>query len=211
MKVHFSCVVGLLCFLAPPAARSDQPPRFELQDGDRIVLVGDTLIERDQRYGYLETLLTITNPDKNLVFRNLGWSGDTVGGISRSGFDPPEAGFEQLRQQIAAVKPTVVVVGYGMADSFAGEAGSARIRAGISRLLNVIDSMKARVVLLSPVAHANLGRPLPDPTSHNRELARYRDVIKRCRQAAIGHVRRSVRSSSSIEYAGGARTDRLIR
>jgi lysophospholipase L1-like esterase len=179
VRVSFWCIVGLFCFLEPTPARSDPPARFELHDGDRIVLIGDTLIERDQRYGYLETLLSISNPDKNLVFRNLGWSGDTVGGASRSGFDPPEAGFEQLRQQILAVKPTVIVLGYGMADSFAGEAGLPAFEQGISRLLNVIDSTKARVVLLSPVAHADLGRPLPNPASHNRDLARYRDVIKR--------------------------------
>ena len=177
MKVHFSGVIGLLCFLAPPAARSDPPPRFELRDGDRIAFVGDTFVERDQRYGYLETLLTIANPDKDLIFRNLGWSGDTVGGVSRAGFDPPEAGFEQLRQQLAAVRPTVVVVGYGMADSFAGEPGLRAFEQGLNRLVNVIDSMKARVVFLSPVAHADLGRPLPVPAQHNHVLERYRDVI----------------------------------
>ena len=192
----FTCLVGLLCLCAPDEAQSDQRPRFELKDGDRIVLVGDTLIERDQRYGYLETLLTISNPDKNLVFRNLGWSGDTVGGISRSGFDRPEAGFEQLRQQILAVKPTVVVVGYGMADSFAGEAGLPAFEQGLSRLLKVIDTTKARVAFLSPVAHADLGRPLPDPTAHNRDLARYRDVIKRVA---------SQRSASFVDLFEGLR------
>jgi lysophospholipase L1-like esterase len=179
VRVCFSCVAGLLILLAPTEAQADQPPRFELNDGDRIVLVGDTLIERDQRYGYFETLLSISNPDKNLVFRNLGWSGDTVAGISRSGFDPPDAGFEQLRQQILAARPTVVVVGYGMADSFAGEAGVPAFEQGMRRLLNVIDSTKARVIFLSPIAHAKLGQPLPDPTSHNRDLERYRDVIER--------------------------------
>ena len=179
MRVFFSCIVGLLSLFALTEAHSDQPPPFDFHDGDRIVLLGDTLIERDQRYGYLETLLSISNPDKNLVFRNLGWSGDTVGGISRSGFDAPEAGFEQLRQQILAVRPTVVVVGYGMADSFAGEAGLPAFEQGLSRLLDVIDSTKARVALLSPVAHANLGPPLPDPTGHNHDLAGYRDIIKR--------------------------------
>jgi hypothetical protein len=123
VRVFFASIVGLMCVFSQQESPGSQPPKFELRDGDRIALIGDTLIERDQRYGYLETLLSISNPDKNLVFRNLGWSGDTVGGISRSGFDPPEAGFEQLRQQILAVKPTVVLVGYGMADSFAGEGG----------------------------------------------------------------------------------------
>jgi lysophospholipase L1-like esterase len=166
-----------MCLGAPRDARSEQPSRFELRNGDRVVFLGDTLIERDQRHGYLETLLSIANPDKDVVFRNLGWSGDTVGGISRSGFDPPEAGFEQLMQQLRAVKPTVVLVGYGMADSFAGERGVPGFEHGLNRLLNVIDSMKARVILLSPVAHADLGRPLPDPASHNRELALYRNAI----------------------------------
>ncbi len=179
MRLFCSCLVGLLCLSTHSEVRADEPPKFELKDGDRIVLVGDTLIERDQRYGYLETLLSIANPDKNLVFRNLGWSGDTVTGVSRSGFDPPAAGFEQLKQQILAVKPTVVVVGYGMADSFAGEAGLPAFEQDMNRLLNIIATTKARVVLLSPIAHCNMGPPLPDPASHNRDLALYRDAIKR--------------------------------
>ena len=73
-----------------------------------------------------------------------------MAGVSRSGFDPPEAGFEQLRQQILAAKPTVVIVGYGMADSFAGEAGLACLRSkGMGRLLNVdrLDEGTRRVTL----------------------------------------------------------------
>ena len=177
MRLLCSCLVGLLCLCSN--VRAGEPPKFELKDGDRVVLVGDTLIERDQRYGYLETLLSIANPDKSLVFRNLGWSGDTVAGVSRSGFDPPAAGFEQLRQQILAVKPTVVVVGYGMADSFEGKAGLSAFEHGMNRLLDVIATTKARIVLLSPIAHFNMSPPLPDPTKHNRDLELYGDVIKK--------------------------------
>jgi lysophospholipase L1-like esterase len=148
-----------------------------LKDGDRIAFVGDTFVERDQRYGFLETILTLQNPDKALVFRNLGWSGDTVEGISRSGFDPPEAGFEQLREQILAVKPTIVILGYGMADSFAGEAGLPRFQKGLIRLLDVIDGIHARAALLSPIAHEDLGRPLPDPAEHNSQLRQYTHSI----------------------------------
>ena len=96
MRAIFACLVGLVGVVAPLAVRGDEPPRFELKDGDRVVLVGDTLVERDQRYGYLETMLTLLNPEKDLTFRNLGWSGDTVAGLSRAGFDPPEAGYKQL-------------------------------------------------------------------------------------------------------------------
>ena len=88
MRLFCSCLVGLLCLSTHSEVRADEPPKFELKDGDRIVLVGDTLIERDQRYGYLETLVVDRNPDKNLVFRNLGWSGDTVGGSLPIGIRP---------------------------------------------------------------------------------------------------------------------------
>jgi lysophospholipase L1-like esterase len=160
-----------------PLAYGQPSTPIAFKDGDRIVFVGDTLIERDQRHGYLETLLTVQNPDKNLTFRNLGWSGDTVEGVSRAGFDPPEAGFEQLRQQILAAKPTVMIVAYGMADSFAGAAGIPRFEKGLNRLLDVIAETHARIILLSPIAHENLGPPLPDPARHNRELERYTRAI----------------------------------
>ena len=125
MRAFFPCLLGLLVPLRPRWCAASRP-RFELNDGDRIVLVGDTLIERDQRYGYLEAMLTLRNPEKDLTFRNLGWSGDTVAGLSRAGFDPPEAGYRQLIEQVLAAKPTVLIVGYGMADSFDGEAGRPR-------------------------------------------------------------------------------------
>ncbi len=178
MRVFILWNIGLLSLCAPVAARSDQPKSLPLRDGDRIVLVGDTLIERDQRYGYFETFLTISNTDKNLTIRNLGWSGDTVAGLSRAGFDPPAAGYKQLVAQILASKPTVLILGYGMADSFDGEAGRPRFVEGLNRLLDAVAGTNARLVLLSPIAHANLGSPWPDPAPHNLDLERYTRSIE---------------------------------
>src|SRR5437899_428635 len=101
---------------------SKTPPKFELLDGDRVVFLGDTFIEREQSYGYVEAALTSRFPDRNVTFRNLGWSADTPLGESRAGFDPPEKGFDRLKEQIAAIKPTVAFIGYGMANSFDSEA-----------------------------------------------------------------------------------------
>src|SRR5262249_39075675 len=76
-------LLPLFFLLTPlPAAAAE----FEFKDGDRVVLIGSTLIEREQRYGYWEAALTAANPDKNITFRNLGWSGDTVWGEARAGF-----------------------------------------------------------------------------------------------------------------------------
>jgi lysophospholipase L1-like esterase len=178
VRAYILNVVGLLSVLSPLAAHGDEPPNFPFRDGDRIVLVGDTLIERDQRYGYLETILTALNADKDLTFRNLGWSGDTIAGLSRAGFDPPAAGYKQLVEQILAAKPTVLIVGYGMADSFDGESGRSRFVEGLNRLLDAVAVTKARVVLLSPIAHANLGEPWPDPAPHNAALESYSRSIE---------------------------------
>jgi lysophospholipase L1-like esterase len=150
---------------------------FELKDGDRVVLIGDTLIERDQQFGYLETVLTAKGPRMNITFRNLGWSGDNVRGASRSGFGPEAEGTRLLKEQVVALKPTVVIVGYGMADSFEGEAGLPRFVEGLTALVDVIEQSGARVVLLSPIAHEDRGRPLPDPTPHNKDLMKYAVAI----------------------------------
>ena len=58
-----------------------QAGSFELADGDRVVLLGNTFVERDLQHNRLETLLTSRFHAKTVVFRNLGWDGDTVFGL----------------------------------------------------------------------------------------------------------------------------------
>jgi putative membrane-bound dehydrogenase-like protein len=158
---------------------------LELRDGDRVVFVGDTLIEREQRHGYVEHLIVTRYPDRDVTCRNLGWSADTPEGVARAGFDhdkPPAVWFEQLTNQIAQAQPGVVFLGYGMASSFAGEAGLPQFIAGLERLMDAIQKnaggTKVRFVLISPVKHQKLPPPLPDPAPHNAQLALYARAIK---------------------------------
>jgi hypothetical protein len=147
-------------------------------DGDRVVLVGNTLIEREQRTGYWETLLTIRYPNRNIVFRNLGWSGDTVFGEAQARFGTAADGFRHCVEHVTALKPTVILMGYGSNESFAGEAGLPRFRQGTETLLDAFGPTKARIVMLSPLRHEDLGRPLPDPAEHDRNLRLYRDALR---------------------------------
>src|SRR5215471_11395449 len=101
----FSCLLLAFLTLAPFSIALGVPKNaFEFRDGDRVALVGDTLMEREQTYGYLEERLAIQFPTRNVIFRNLGWSGDTPAGNARASFDFDKAGkgFEKLKQQIAA-------------------------------------------------------------------------------------------------------------
>ena len=169
-------------FLFQNSLSAQSTNQFEFLDGDRVVLLGDTLIERDQSYGYIEYLLTTHFPDRNVTFRNLGWSADTPAGISRAGFDGPEKGFDRIKEQLEAFKPNVAFIGYGMANSFEGEAGLPKFRAEMEKLMDTIQQIagetKVRFVLLSPIPHEKLPPPLPDPAKHNEQLALYTKEIK---------------------------------
>ncbi len=170
-----------LYFFLANTLDAEQP--LQIFEGDRIVLLGDTLIEREQEFGFFETRLYSRFSDRKFIVRNLGWSGDTPGGESRArfDFDKPEKGFEQITNQIAAIKPTIVFLGYGMASSFAGEDGLPKFKKNLNKLIDAIQKIagekSVRFVLLSPLRHEKLPAPLPDPTAHNFQLALYSTAI----------------------------------
>ena len=147
--------------------------KFELHDGDRVVLLGNTLIESDQRFGYLGTALTERYPGRNIQFRNLGWSGDTVWGEARAQFGSAADGFRALAEHVAALHPTVILVSYGTNESFAGEAGLQKFLDGLNTLFDALDENHARIIVLSPLREETLGAPLPDPGPQNARLALY--------------------------------------
>src|SRR5947207_9302375 len=101
------------------------PPNFELVDGDRVVFIGNTFVERDIQHNYLETMLTGRWRTRNITFRNLGWSGDTVFVPARAG-SAPNKGFDLLVEAVKDLRPTVLFIAYGMNESFEGEAGLSR-------------------------------------------------------------------------------------
>ena len=175
----FCILLGSL--LAPQAAAqtTDQgaSSAFTLRDGDRVVLLGSTFIERAQAHGYLETALTSRFPGANVQFRNLGWSGDNVQGEARAGFGPIEEGFKHLREHVLALQPTVILLNYGANEAFAGEAGLETFLAQLDVLLKTLDETGAQIVFLTPPPQEDLGRPLPDPAHHNRDLKLYGNAI----------------------------------
>lgn len=169
----FSSVLFLF-FLARPLTAEE----FKLSDGDHVVLIGSTLVEREQESGYWETALTTRFPKANVNFRNLGWSGDTVFCDARAMFDPPAVGFQHLKEELARLKPTVIFVGFGMNESFEGEAGLPHFQKGLASLLDMLGSTKARIVVLTPPPKENLSARLPGPAKHNQNLELYRDALR---------------------------------
>ena len=188
--------VAAVTFAAEPA-----PPKFEIKDGDRIVWIGGAVVEREQRYGYWETALHAAFPDKNFTLRNLGWSGDTVGGESRARFDfnQPDAGFKQLVDLTLELKPTVIFISYGANESFEGEAGLEKFERGLEKLLDALKPAKARVVLFTPMPVCAAESPTgsPDPAVRNEMIARYVEVVESVggrRELYVANLHRRVKS-----------------
>lgn len=124
---------------------------FELKSGDRVIFLGNSLMEDDVQFGYLELALTTRFPNRDVTYRNIGWSGDNVFGEARSYVTTPPSPYELLIQQIANSRPTVVFLAYGGVEAQDGEAGLGRFKQGLNRLLDKIDSLGAKTVLISPI------------------------------------------------------------
>jgi lysophospholipase L1-like esterase len=178
--------------LAAPSLGLAADGPFELHDGDRVVLLGDAFIERDQAFGELELALVTRWPRRRIVVRNLGWSGDNVFGRSRAGFGAPatdpsawippspqtEYGFSQLREQVRAVRPTVIFVAYGGNESYEGATGLEAFEAGYRGLLEALEETKARLVLLSPLPVEHPGPKLANSAADNARRRLYAESIR---------------------------------
>ena len=149
---------------------------FELKDKDRVVFLGNSLFENELQYGYLELALTTRWPGREVTFRNLGWTGDNVWGEARSTFTNPPTPYQHLMQQITKAQPTIVFLAYGGVEAQDGEAGIPRFKEGLNKLIDKIDSLGAKSILLSPipVMYEDTGAHI---TKRNADLELYASVI----------------------------------
>ena len=176
---------------------------FELRPGEHICLVGNTLAERMQYFGWLETRLVSRFPQHDLVFRNLGYSGDEITLRLRSrdfgtpdewlaGNSPipqpnklnPDAPVRANRFELTNTKADVIFAFFGYNESFAGEAGLPRFQKDLRDWIRHTLAQKyngrssPRLVLFSPIAHEDLGdRNLPDGQTNNERLKRYTEAM----------------------------------
>ena len=148
--------------------------RLELQKGDHIALIGNSLADRMQHHGSLETLLVAKFPQHDLVFRNLAAATDEVATWHRS------ENFGSRDQWLTKTKADVIFAFYGFNESFKGDAGLDKFKADLDKFLkdaktkNYSGKGAPRVVLFSPIANEKLNDPnMPDPSANNANLQKY--------------------------------------
>ena len=188
------CTAGALAIAATiwaAAGAAQAPPAFQLRAKEHIAIVGNTLAERLQYDGWLETMLQARFPKHELVVRNLGFSGDEVGTRLRSrNFGTPDewlkgeaasiGGYLDNRLDGADTKADVIFAFFGYNESYAGEAGLPAFKTQLDdwiahTLAQRYNGKSApRLVLFSPIAHENLDNPdLPDGVENNRRIELY--------------------------------------
>lgn len=201
MRFLFLFSIGLFTGLVSSPIQAESRPPI-LRPNDRVVLLGNTLIERARLYGQLEAALSLAAGESvtGLTFRNLGWSADSVFGDSRSYFGTPQEGRERLSKNLSELKPTVAMLSYGTGEAMSVDQGwtnekgaAAASAAGLEQSLalfeasyqKLIDRVREssgdslrEIVLITPPPLENLGAPLPDQTENNRRIARFRDSIR---------------------------------
>src|SRR5947209_15639369 len=162
-----------LTFL-PTADPADPGTRLELRPGDHVCIIGNTLADRMQHDGWLETYLHSRFPRHDLVFRDLGFSGDELTLRLRS------ANFGSRDQWLSKTRADVVFAFFGYNESFAGPKGLDKFKKDLDDFIKHTLAQQyngksaPRLVVFSPIAHEDLhDRNLPDGRDNNKRLKLY--------------------------------------
>ncbi|MEI2723851.1 MAG: PVC-type heme-binding CxxCH protein [Verrucomicrobiota bacterium] len=147
---------------------------LELKPGDHIAIIGNTLADRMQHDGWLETLIVAKFPQDDLVFRNLAVAGDEVVLRHRSeNFGSPDS-------WLTKTKADVIFAFFGFNESFKGDARLNQFKQDLDKFVKATKAQNysgkgaPRLVLFSPIANEKLNDPnQPDPTANNVNLQKY--------------------------------------
>ena len=171
LTFHFmkKLLITGLCALFSLTAGAAQ---LELKKGDSVVLIGNTLAERMQHHGWLESYVQAALPKHEITFRNHGFSGDKVN--SR----PRNRGFINAQEYLKISKADVIIAFWGYNESYDNDpAGfTQEMEKWIAETLKQNYSGKGapRLVICAPIMHENLNTPnLPDGKANNARLMQY--------------------------------------
>jgi glucose/arabinose dehydrogenase/azurin/HEAT repeat protein len=162
------------------SATTAAPLKLELKPETHIALIGNTLADRFQHSGWLETFIQARFPEQHLVFRNLAVAGDEVVIRHRP------ADFGSPDQWLEKVQADVIFAFFGFNESFHGKAGLKKFSSDLDKFLKETRAKKyssrgsPTVVLFSPPANERHPDPnFPDPTANNRNIEMYAQEMRK--------------------------------
>lgn len=155
----------------PAGAEGDQVREALIRSGDRVALVGGTLIESLQTRSDLEVCVVLNRPALRVPFRNLGWSGDDVSGAARRVFGGQPDGYARLLRDLDYAAPTLAVIAYGFAEAANGIESVPEFESGLRKIAEDFKAKQIRLVFVQPF-------PLPGILTDN-----YDQAMRGCRNA----------------------------
>ncbi|MFK7789036.1 MAG: PVC-type heme-binding CxxCH protein, partial [Phycisphaeraceae bacterium] len=155
MKIKaFLIALALLVVSALPARAA-----LELNEGDSVIVVGNTFAERLALSGYLDAMIHAANPGKKIVIRSVPNSADEVDDMPRERAVPTADYY--LKRHGA----DVVIMCFGMSESFDGLGGIDKFKADLAKQIDLHLNAKyngestPKIVLVSPIPHEDLKNP----------------------------------------------------
>ncbi len=180
-------ILALLVLL--PATTSTIAADPAIRPGDRIAIIGNTYADQLRVHGYLETLLLQRTKENPVSIRNLGWGADMLSSRDRPTNFPSE------ESMLRAHETDVIIACFGMGESFAGDKGIEQFRQALIDLAIYHRGKKyngktaVRLILVSPIAHEDLGELTPSVNRRNNQLRAYSKTMEEvAREAKIPFV-----------------------
>jgi lysophospholipase L1-like esterase len=163
--VRHAAVIALLASAAH--ACGDE---FFFKDGDRVVMIGDSITEQHLYSNYVEMWVATRFPAWDITFRNVGIGGDrSTGGNSR------------FKRDVLVHKPTAMTVDFGMNDGgyrAFDEPGFKTYLGGLRGMADQAQKAGIRVAWVTPQP-LDTGDPGPTAlTGYNLTLEKYSTGVK---------------------------------
>ena len=143
---------------------------FFFRDGDRVVMIGDSITEQHLYSNYVEMWTVTRFPHWKITFRNVGIGGDrSVGGNAR------------FARDVLLHKPTAMTVDFGMNDGSYREFSEQTFQPYVDGLQGMADQAKAaniRTAWVTPQPLDNDEQGKTALTGYNQTLEKFSEGVK---------------------------------
>lgn len=145
---------------------------LQLDAGDCIALIGNTLFERSQEFGHFEAMIQQHFAALQVKVRHLAWSADTIDIQARP------ANFADTQQHLLHQQADIILAAFGFNESFDREEG---LEAFSDKLRSFLSDLKSKsynghsapkIVLVAPIANENV-HGVPAAEMNNRRLGEF--------------------------------------
>jgi lysophospholipase L1-like esterase len=161
-----------LVILLAAASCAHAADGFFFRDGDRVVMIGDSITEQHLYSNYVEMWVTTRFPAWNITFRNVGIGGDrSTGGNTR------------FKRDVLVHNPTAMTVDFGMNDGGYRAFDEGLFKTymdGLEGMANQAKAANIRVAWATP-------QPLDSGDQGKTALTGYNETLERF-SAGVGEI-----------------------